>query len=385
MKKIIFFLETYFDPRAGGVQQSTSKMALIFKEKMWDVLIVSVKPGFLEKSVWNNIPVIHIGSAHNLAEEIKSIISKFSPKIIINQSGFNLQLTKILCSLKTDKMTVINTLRFNPMGFIRNHKFLIDLFLENKKLSFLRGRFVYFFILRYHVIRQKLYYKELLKNVDYLVVLSDSYKNEILKLSPASRKHSNKIKTIPNMFTSLDYEIDFSAKNNLIIYVGRLNIMEKRVDLLMNIWKQLHDKLIDWDFAVLGEGPDEGYMRNFCQINQLNKIKFYGKVIPDDMYLRAKIFHFTSSSEGFPNVVIEAQKHGCIPVIFNSFSSASDIIEDGESGFLIHPFDSQSFISTTLNLVTNKEIDSISKKCIESAKRFSYENISAEWDKLVNQ
>ena len=55
----------------------------------------------------------------------------------------------------------------------------------------------------------------------------------------------------------------------------------------------------------------------------------------DSYYLTSKIFAFASSSEGFPNVVGEAMSAGLPVVAFDCIAGPSEMINDGETGYLV--------------------------------------------------
>ena len=46
----------------------------------------------------------------------------------------------------------------------------------------------------------------------------------------------------------------------------------------------------------------------------------------------------TSIYEGFPMTLLECQSFGVVPLLYNSFSAAVDIIDDGINGYLISPY-----------------------------------------------
>ena len=71
----------------------------------------------------------------------------------------------------------------------------------------------------------------------------------------------------------------------------------------------------------------------------LKRITFEDFQIPIEYYKRASILCMISAFEGFPMVLPEAMNYKVIPIIFNSYSSAQDIIENEIDGFLIPPFD----------------------------------------------
>jgi glycosyltransferase involved in cell wall biosynthesis len=174
-------------------------------------------------------------------------------------------------------------------------------------------------------------------------------------------------------------------KENIVLFVGRLNIPQKRVDLLLQIWKKLHEESPDWRFWVLGEGEEKKKMEQFCKDNQLDRITFFGKVNPNEYYKKAKIFHMTSAFEGFGNVLIEAQSYGCVPMLFDSYAAASDIVGHNRNGVVIQPFDVEDYVVQTKILMNNPDkISELAIQAYENVLRFSYEETYLKWEKVFN-
>jgi glycosyltransferase involved in cell wall biosynthesis len=50
---------------------------------------------------------------------------------------------------------------------------------------------------------------------------------------------------IGNPFQRLKLDIATLDKENIVLFVGRLNVPQKRVDLLLQIWRKLHDEILN--------------------------------------------------------------------------------------------------------------------------------------------
>jgi glycosyltransferase involved in cell wall biosynthesis len=381
-KSIAIVLENKFDPNAGGVQQSTSKMAKLFKEKGHEILIVSMRGENKGENLWNDILLFNCPS-ENKENFLNELFIKKEVNIVINQSGFIIELNSLLRKVLPSDAKLLCTLRFNPLNFVDNYEITIQEFFKSKGIGFMCNSFSNYFILKYHLLRQNYWYRKILKTVDFMIILSESYKNEIYQLSPSSRKYDNKISAIPNLFPISNFHYDYNEKENVILYVGRLNITEKRVDILLDIWHNMHSKLPNWQFWVVGYGPEEENMKKYCLENNLDRVKFFGKQKPNEYYAKARLLHFTSASEGFPNVLLEAQRFAVVPVLFNSYSAAKDIIEDGINGCLITPFEKESFIARTNEIIDRKDLQiEMANNSLENSKRFSYDAVYEKWLKL---
>ncbi|MEZ7500369.1 glycosyltransferase [Flavobacterium sp. Arc3] len=381
---IALFLEQSFDPDAGGVQRSTSKLAKIFKDEGHNVIVISSIYPSSEIQLWNQIPIISI-DLKKRNSELKKLLEKRKISIIINQAGYSLKLTKNLIHSSNDGIKIINTLRINPLNFYTNYKQFIESFLNNKKLVFLNIVIVQKILLGYHIVKQRYDLNYIIKNTDAFVMLSKEFKPELYFLAPSVEKYNRKIHSISNPFEKPTLNITQIEKENIILFVGRLNILQKRVDLLLKIWKKLHQTLPDWKFWVVGEGEDQLFMEKYCKENNLNRVTFFGKDNPNEYYKKAKIFHMTSAFEGFGNVLVEAQSYGCVPVLFNSYAAAQDIVTHNENGMLVLPFNSNEYVQTTTALINNPEkLSQMALNGYENVNRFSYEETYKKWEQVFN-
>ncbi len=92
----------------------------------------------------------------------------------------------------------------------------------------------------------------------------------------------------------------------------------------------------------------------------------------------------TSSFEGWPLTLIEAQQCGCVPLAFNSFASLKDIITSKNNGFIIPNNDIPMYIKQIKRLMTDDQLrKSMANNAIESSKRFTINTIIKEWIKLM--
>lgn len=154
---------------------------------------------------------------------------------------------------------------------------------------------------------------------------------------------------------------DIKPKNiereDIIVSVGRL-IDTKNFDQLINIFSKIENK--NWKLIIIGGDAlkQNNSVKLQQQINNLNlneKIILAGTQKDVESYLlKSKIFAFTSSSEGFPNVIGEAMSAGLPVIAYDCIAGPSDMIEDGNNGFLIPLFDQELFVNK-LNYLTNNE------------------------------
>jgi glycosyltransferase involved in cell wall biosynthesis len=379
---IALLIEQSYDPNAGGVQRSTSKLAEIFKTNGHDVIVISLSDLQNDEEV-DGIKIFSITDAHKIDHDrLKCLIAKYAVEAVINQAGYSIQITKLILNLrKQQPLKIINTLRINPLNFITNHEVFISQFLKSKGLSALNSSLLRGIILKYHKLKQTYELNFIIKHIDAFVMLSERFKSELYQISPQLKQYEDKIHGISNPFERPEIDINRLEKENIILFVGRLNILQKRVDLLLQIWKKLHKECTDWKFWVVGDGESKTFMEDFCEEHQLDRVTFFGKDNPNDYYKKAKIFHMTSAFEGFGNVLVEAQSYGCVPVLFNTYAAAEDIVTQNENGILVKPLNVEEYVEQTMLLINNPSIlNQLSANAFENVLRFSYEETYKKWD-----
>lgn len=379
---IALFLEQPFDPNAGGAQRSTSKLAEIYKSFGHNVILISSSQSPSIVSSWLEMPIFQI-NIKNDASVFRQILIDNAISLIINNAGESMKSTQFLLKNKGVHTKLINILRINPTNFYDNHKDYIGLFFSKRKLNFLNNFIVRKLWLGYHVLRIRYEFNYIIKNTNAFVMLSDRFKEDLYSIAPGLRKYERKIHGISNPFEcpKINIQQTISEKENVILFVGRLVVIQKRVDLLMEIWKKLHETLPEWKFWVVGHGDQKGVMERFCLQHKLDRVTFFGKDNPNEYYKKAKLFHMTSAFEGFGNVLIESQSYGCVPIMFNSYSCAPDIVTHNLNGLLIHPFNVDAYVDETKKLIDNSDkLHEMALNAFENVDRFSYAKTYEKWN-----
>jgi glycosyltransferase involved in cell wall biosynthesis len=220
------------------------------------------------------------------------------------------------------------------------------------------------------------------RNSHKFVLLSPSFIPIAQKFSRV--KGSNKYLSIPNPIPMLvsDEEV---KKEKEIIYVGRIEYNQKRTDRVVGIWKELETMYPDWKLTIVGDGDDREDLQKRIQEYGLKRVEITGFVNPIRYYQRASILLLTSEYEGFGLAVAEAMSQGVVPVVYNSFESAKDLITDGYNGVLVErPFSVSSFTRKAQELMENAEWHVLSQNSKIASERFSVNTIVKDWYQLWN-
>lgn len=234
--------------------------------------------------------------------------------------------------------------------------------------------------------KQEKYDRELFRyayyHSDCLVLLSESQIPVFRKVIGLETTHKKTVAInnpciLPSSCTS--------NKEKKILWCGRVEFGVKRVDRMMKIWKQIAAKYPDWELIIMGSG-NISYFESLAKNDHIYNIRFIGFCDPTKYYEKGAILCMTSSTEGLPMVLIEAQSYGCVPLAYDSFTSLSDIIIDGKNGFKIPAFNEQVFVGKLERLINNEILrEEMSMNAIESVRKFEVQNIAEKWLQLFER
>ena len=176
------------------------------------------------------------------------------------------------------------------------------------------------------------------------------------------------------------------VRSKTIVSVGRL-IETKHFDRLIHIFSKIENK--EWKLIIIG--GESLNQRNMFKLQSLSKelnisdrVIFTGAITNVDDYLtQASIFAFTSSSEGFPNALAEAMSAGLPAISYDCPTGPSDIIVDGENGFLIPLFDDDAFVDRLNILIDNEDLrNKMGTTAKEKSREFTTEVIGRKFFEL---
>ena len=124
-------------------------------------------------------------------------------------------------------------------------------------------------------------------------------------------------------------------KEKEIIYVGRLDFVQKRVYRVIDTWNYLEERFPDWRLTIVGDGEDRENLENHVRYLGLKRVSFEGFQNPLNYYKRASMLLLTSDFEGFGLVIIEGMSFGVVPFVYGSYPAVYDIIDDNINGFIL--------------------------------------------------
>lgn len=180
---------------------------------------------------------------------------------------------------------------------------------------------------------------------------------------------------------------DEIRKENIILTVGRL-VPSKHHDQLIDIFLSCY--LPGWKLVIVGGDVAYGNMLSKLKekINALNaddKIELTGNIANVEHYYHiSRIFAFTSSSEGFPNVIGEAMAAGLPVIAYDCVAGPSEIIDDGVDGFLIPLFNRELFAEKLSLLMNDQRLrKQMGDSAVLSVRKFGPELIGKQYNDFL--
>ena len=228
----------------------------------------------------------------------------------------------------------------------------------------------------------KLYREQFLLS-DRIVLLSDKYRDEVGYFT--GWHDFSKYTAIPNPLT-LDRPGSINTnKKKAVLNVALLN-HQKRHDLLLDVWKRVEEKRPDWSLQIVGDGPLRAKLSEQAKSLKLQRMEFLGFQQPQPFYDEASIFCLTSGYEGFGLVLVEAMAYGCVPIAFDSWELASDIIDHEVNGLLVRPFDVDAYAEKLIALMDDRQArEEMAWKAEEKSHSFDIDRISVLWIHLLEE
>ncbi|RYM05910.1 glycosyltransferase [Sporolactobacillus sp. THM7-7] len=174
------------------------------------------------------------------------------------------------------------------------------------------------------------------------------------------------------------------AKNSLkLIYVGRLNNIEKRLDVLFKGLKKLNG---DWTLNVIGDGPNKTSLQDYAKKLDIdNHIFWMGwSNRPWEEITSASVLVLSSDYEGFGLVVVEALSRG-LPVISTACGGPNEMIKDGLNGWIFPCGDSEKLHHILQDILDGKKVLPDAESCLQSVDQYRVERVVDRMESAIHQ
>jgi len=230
--------------------------------------------------------------------------------------------------------------------------------------------------------------KQVLKEADKIIVVSNATKNYVLSLGADPAKirvlHNgvdvNRFKPLPEVKEDMRKKLGISKDASVVLTVRRL-VYKNGIDTLIESAETAvknNPKLV---FVVVGKGPDsEKIKEKIAQLEMQKNFRLTGFISDEDLpfyYNAADFFVLPSKSgEGLPLVALEAMACG-LPVIATNVGGTSEIMKE-EFGKLV-PSNSADSLAEAIVEFSHRELTTL-KKDLRAMVEQNY-----SWDKNVEK
>lgn len=233
-----------------------------------------------------------------------------------------------------------------------------------------------FLLNKYKIYKTRQEINYLIDHSDKVVLLSNAF---IVAIGTKMAIRSSKLTAISNPVQLTEKEIK-GAKKNQILYVGRIEMKQKRLDHLLYIWSKVSEIFPDWELIILGDGPDKMKVEQMALDEKLKNISFKGYVDPEPFYRKAAVICMTSEYEGFGMVLVEAMQNEVVPIAFDNWASLRDIIVDRETGLLVPYGDRENYIQQLIELIKHRQLrEKIAANAHQHIQKFDINVIGKQW------
>ena len=194
---------------------------------------------------------------------------------------------------------------------------------------------------------------------------------------------------IPNPVipTSTELELKpFDERENIIVSLGRLDLFQKRQDILIGAFAKFLEKHPDYRLELYGDGSDEGKLKDLVVKLGISENVIFGGITYHSLQVlsKAKFFVLSSDFEGIPNALLEAMSLG-LPCISTKCrpGGAEYLIQDGDNGLLIDTGNVEALFQAMNTMADTNIGDNIGNNAKSISDRFSEERITDMWCKYV--
>lgn len=221
--------------------------------------------------------------------------------------------------------------------------------------------------------------RQSLRQADVLRAVSSSTRRQLEDWSPPGLPmHQFLTWTDLDTFTHTEREKRPSETHDLI-YAGVL-IPRKGVHLLLDAFAPCVHQYPDSHLWIVGSADNPDYAHSLSEqsirLGLEGRVSFTGRMPQAELAQRmgrCRALILPSSSEGLPRVVVEAML-AAMPVVATCVAGIPDVVQEGVTGFLISPGDSDALTAALQRILSSPDVDEMG----ESGREFALKLFSTE-------
>ncbi|MGI5828436.1 MAG: glycosyltransferase family 4 protein [Patescibacteria group bacterium] len=206
----------------------------------------------------------------------------------------------------------------------------------------------------------------------YYLPYSDYYDQKMRKMNPRVTSQ-----TVPQGVEEVFFEVP-RKKSEFILFLGRLEITQKGIDLLLDAYSRIKNK-IDYPLVIAGNGPDEKKVKSLIREYDLkDRVVLTGPAFGSeklDLLSKSLYVVLPSRFEGFSLFALEALASGLLLVLFNI--PALGWVHDDVS-YKAPCFNTEKYAELMIKLAKPSKAREKGEKAREFAAKYT-------WDEVTNQ
>ncbi len=356
-KRITFLISTL---GGGGAEGVCVTLANGFAEQDWQVDLVILN---LNNAVYHdhlsdkvNLVVLDVNHARYAAPVLLKYIRKEQPEKIL---VFNYELAVLLVLLRP-------IFRFKTKIIARNINTL------SQKQKLVSGFW------RKHIVQRMV--DTLYCKVDHVINQCKAMEQDLLSIfSNFQGKTSVIYNPVASHVEAYAKTVDFEKveKQDYLLCVGRLE-EQKAFHYGIEAFAKVASAFPNLRLKIVGQGSLEQDLKQLSiDLNIAERVDFEGfqkDMIP--YYLHAKATVLTSLYEGFPNVLVESITLGTPVIAFDCPSGPSEIVVEGENGYLVEYLSVEGLTEKMLSLFSSEfeahsiHLTAVKYSAVEVIKRY---------------
>ncbi|MFA7273181.1 MAG: glycosyltransferase [Crocinitomicaceae bacterium] len=357
-------------------------------------VIPNLKKGGAQRLALNIVSTLH--SIPNIQVHLITFNSENDYSFLTNSVIWKIIPSRVIPSISRKSIVEIEQLQeyidnFQP-DIIHSHLFETEIVLAHAALSKGTKRIVHFHDNMHQMDNytfKKLFKKSQVTNFFEKLLVIKSYPKNTTAICVSKNTEQFAIEVLPSFISKkLIYNaIDLNrfqpsknlVKSNQITIIGSL-IDNKGQKLAIDCIGELKSRGIIVHLNILGDGPNK--LRLQKQIDNLSlqeSVTIYGNVnYPEEYLKKSTIYLHTATYEAFGLVMIEAMACG-IPVICTDGLGNSELIKQGENGFMVWERDPK-LLADKIEYLFNNDIllEEMSEKAWKFAQNYGMESYIRE-------
>lgn len=394
MKKILFVINSL---TIGGSEKSLISLLSLLDYKEYKVDLLMLKKGEeLEKFIPNEVNILDVPDYYKYISKTESkynFIKKSKFNITRLKTSFNLRINKIRKNsinseqiLYKSQHKVIKKLKSEydvAIAYSQGYPtyFIVDKVRAKKKIAWINCDYV-------TTMYDKEYDYNYYKNIDKIIVVSNTIKDSIIKFRPEYKKKLQVILDIinPDIIKELaeeECELNKNKDEINILTVARLVIHHKGYDLAAKSARLLKNNGYKFKWYVVGDGPDREKLNLLIKELQIEDcfILLGAKDNPYKYMKNCDIYVQASKKEGFGLTVVEA-KILEKPIVCTKFNTAKELINNGIDGQIVEMNEEAIYLGIRKYIDDEK----MTKKIIKELKSNHYNSIEEirKFNEIIN-